>query len=59
MHGDDLLAAGENVDNMEINTGERNHSNGKLVFIDQGREGVFQCQNVNNKTIRFTDFNVA
>jgi hypothetical protein len=59
MHGDDLFAAGENVENMEINTGERNHSYGKPVCIDQGREGVCQCQYVDNKTIRSTVFNVA
>ncbi len=55
---DDLLAAEENVENMEINTGERNYSNGEAYFIDQGRV-VFQCQYVNNKAIRSTDFNVA
>jgi hypothetical protein len=50
---------GKNVENMEINTGERNHSNGNLFFfIDQGSERVFQCQYVNNNAIRSSDFNV-
>ncbi len=45
---DDLLAAEANVENMEINTGERNYSDGEACFIDQGR-GVFQCQYVNRQ----------
>ncbi len=47
---DDLLAAEENVENMKINTGERNYSNGKLVLLIKGGGIPMSiCQQQGNK----------
>ncbi len=47
-----MLSAGANVENSEINTGERKYSDGEAWFIDQ-RRGFFNV----NMSIWFIDFN--
>jgi hypothetical protein len=53
---DDLLAAEENVENMEINTGERTHSNGKPVLLIKGGRGY---SNVNMSTPSQLDLEIS